>query len=885
MTNAAASLAREADIAASRGDRVNARRLLEELVTHPSPAADTWLKLASMRRFDGDLHGALAATHAALALTPLDFTGLLLRASLLEKIGDAEADEAFGRAVAQKPPGPLPGPMGAMLAHAETRFKVFSSRREASLAEATSAAAAALEPDQRQRFARFRSNAVHRTRPYHSEPTHFHYPGLVEREYHPRGRFPWLADLEAATDAIAAEFAAVAQAERAELVPYVQYAEHEPLQQWRALNHSRDWTAIHLLQNGAPIAANARHCPQTLAVLGRIGQPEIARCSPNAMFSLLAPRTSIPPHVGVANTRLVCHLPLIVPPDCWFRVGAETRLWRRDEALVFDDTIEHEAANPSDELRVVLIFGHMASRPCSPRAAGRQVVDGSRKRRSRCAMSMAAASRSGGDDPREIADLASSALDEQREAEVIDVVAAAAEQARSDALLWQWTGLLNRALDRHDRALAAFHRAASLAPRDVRIAHGRARVALEAGLPAIDLFAEALRLRPADNEIRLGLAAALMAEGRADEAISGLDAALRQDPRWIAGHETLGRLRWMMGDRAGFLSSHGRALATDPAQPRLWQAAIIALIHGGEFERASAAIDAARSHVGDQRFLDANEAVISSELGQVTAADALFARLGEAEDATLAVHLVRHLLRSGRVEAALPIIDAWLVRPERRLMWPYASAAWRMGGDPRGLWLDNPETLVSVIDLADRLPPLDRLAALLRSLHRARAQHLDQSVRGGTQTDGALFSRLEPELRIVRAAVSDAVSAHIARLAPQDVDHPTLAPRRDREPRFAGSWSVRLAGGGHHAAHVHPAGWISSALYIALPKAVEEDGHEGWLTLGAPQAELGLPLPPTRFVQPKPGRLVLFPSTMWHGTEPFGAGERLTIAFDVALPL
>jgi aspartyl/asparaginyl beta-hydroxylase (cupin superfamily) len=74
------------------------------------------------------------------------------------------------------------------------------------------------------------------------------------------------------------------------------------------------------------------------------------------MFSLLAPNTRIPPHVGVTNTRLVCHLPLIVPEGCWFRVGAETRFWKRGEALVFDDTIEHEAMNPSDELRVVFIF-------------------------------------------------------------------------------------------------------------------------------------------------------------------------------------------------------------------------------------------------------------------------------------------------------------------------------------------------------------------------------------------------------------------------------------------------------------------------------------------------------------------------------------------------
>ncbi len=116
-----------------------------------------------------------------------------------------------------------------------------------------------------------------------------------------------------------------------------------------------DWTAIHLLRNGERVEANARHAPRTLALLDSVAQPRIAGASPNAMFSLLAPHTAIPPHVGISNARLVCHLPLIVPRGCWFRVGAETREWCRGEAFVFDDTIEHEAANPSDELRVVFI--------------------------------------------------------------------------------------------------------------------------------------------------------------------------------------------------------------------------------------------------------------------------------------------------------------------------------------------------------------------------------------------------------------------------------------------------------------------------------------------------------------------------------------------------
>ena len=100
--------------------------------------------------------------------------------------------------------------------------------------------------------------------------------------------------------------------------------------------------------------------------------------------------------------------------------------------------------------------------------------------------------------------------------------------------------------------------------------------------------------------------------------------------------------------------------------------------------------------------------------------------------------------------------------------------------------------------------------------------------------------------------------------------------------RFSGSWSVRLPGAGYHSNHIHPAGWLSSAFYVTLPPAGE--GRAGWLKLGEPQAELGIDLAPFRHVEPRPGRLVLFPSTMWHGTVPFEAGERMTVAFDVARP-
>ena len=289
-------------------------------------------------------------------IEPRDFTALLMRASLLDRLELEQAPEAWAHALAQKPAGDLPPALAQAIAQGEQRVAAWQDERDRGLKAAMADAEASADEDARRRFDRFRANILRRKRAYHSEPTHFHYPALAEHEFHPRRGFPWIEELEAATDEIAAEFEAVMAAEHAELVPYIQYPEHQPLDQWKALNRSRDWTAIHLLQNGEPVDANARHCPKTLELLASCDQPQVRGASPNAMFSLLAPNTAIPAHVGVNNARLVCHLPLVVPEGCWFRVGGETRYWRKGEAFVFDDTIEHEALNPSDELRVVLIF-------------------------------------------------------------------------------------------------------------------------------------------------------------------------------------------------------------------------------------------------------------------------------------------------------------------------------------------------------------------------------------------------------------------------------------------------------------------------------------------------------------------------------------------------
>jgi len=351
-----AGLVSEADKAVAAGDLRRAVSLLNEAAEGNPGNAELWMKVAALHRATGSPDAALDAVHRALAVSPLDFTMLLMRASLLQRLGHPDSGQAWGHAIAQKPDTELPPQLAAVVAEGERQHAAWIDARESRMKAAMRGVEQGADDEERRRIARFRNNVLGRTKPYYSTPTHFFFPELAQREFHPRQLFPWLSDLEAATETLASELQAVMAAERAELVPYIQYEEHLPLAQWKPLNRNPDWTAIHLWRNGELVDANARHCPRTLDLLAKFPQPTIGGSGPNAMFSLLAPNTAIPPHVGVNNARLVCHLPLVVPEGCWFRVGAETRYWKRGEGFVFDDTIEHEALNPSDELRVVFIF-------------------------------------------------------------------------------------------------------------------------------------------------------------------------------------------------------------------------------------------------------------------------------------------------------------------------------------------------------------------------------------------------------------------------------------------------------------------------------------------------------------------------------------------------
>lgn len=479
-------------------------------------------------------------------------------------------------------------------------------------------------------------------------------------------------------------------------------------------------------------------------------------------------------------------------------------------------------------------------------------------------------------------DEAISAYESGQREEMLPALDSAVRSRTADPRLWHLHGLVLRELDRLEEALPSLRMAAQLAPGSFNIAYSLALSLYEAGLPSVDAFGQALRIAPGDPTAIHGLTMAFVAAGEPETAIAGLEKILSRSPQWVNGHALLSKLRWMQGERAGFARSFEAAVSAMPQNLDLWREWIIALIHAEDFESGLQVISRGRSAAGDHPLFGVNEAIIVSETGETERAEQLFAPYVELDDSTVQVRRARHYIRWGKPEEADKIIGQWAARPDAFMFWPYASIAWRMMDDPRWNWLEGDESFVGVYDIADRLPPLDALAETLRRLHTLEGQPLEQSLRGGTQADG-IFLHIDPLLVGLRDGVRKTVAEHVAQLPPTDERHPLLSPGRDRIS-FSGSWSVRLRSEGYHANHVHPAGWISSALYIALPPDLGRE-EAGFLALGDPNSTtLRVQLPPFRTIEPKPGRLVLFPSYMWHGTRPFAEGERITVAFDVAVP-
>jgi aspartate beta-hydroxylase len=250
----------------------------------------------------------------------------------------------------------MPPPLRAPTERARQVTARTMAALEAHLKARTDAVKAQVSGEVQRRFDESLGIFAGRTKVYSQEPLLLHYPRLPAIPFYDRGLFPWFEELEAATDMIRGELEGALAAAKDDFAPYIAYPKGTPVNQWGELNHSQRWSSLHLWRDGARQEAARKLCPQTTALLERLPLADQPGYAPTAMFSALDANTAIPAHTGSTNVRLICHLPLILPGPARFRVGNETREWKMGEAWVFDDTIEHEAWNDADELRVILIF-------------------------------------------------------------------------------------------------------------------------------------------------------------------------------------------------------------------------------------------------------------------------------------------------------------------------------------------------------------------------------------------------------------------------------------------------------------------------------------------------------------------------------------------------
>ena len=315
-----------------------------------------WMNLASAARAAANAALERSALDRALEIDRFYFGALLRKAELEQRVGETRQAVLAWNAVI------------AVVNATADRAPVMDEavrRGQAYLAGQTEELASRLDqefgvnrsanPDLR-RFNATMDLLLGRRSAYRNECSGLHYPFLPADEFFDDRLFSWKADLEAQTAAIRAEATALLEAPGEDLRPYVRLDKGMPDNKWSSLDHSLDWGACFLWEYGEPNQPVLDRCPATAAALAALPQSRIPGNAPSAFFSILQPGARIPPHTGVTNIRAIVHLPLVVPKGCWFRVGGETREWVEGKAFAFDDTIEHEAHNPSDQRRIVLIF-------------------------------------------------------------------------------------------------------------------------------------------------------------------------------------------------------------------------------------------------------------------------------------------------------------------------------------------------------------------------------------------------------------------------------------------------------------------------------------------------------------------------------------------------
>ncbi len=339
------------------GNMVGAATVLEQAVKTEPFNAMLWLNLAMALRGLGRADDELAALDKVLGIDPYHVRALLQKAALHENRNEPRlAAMNYRIALRIIPEGfEPPAQMRAILQHAKEAVAANDLALEVFLEDRLKGLREKYSGESQAGFDRCLATLLRKRKIFGQQPTFMYFPRLPAIEFYERSDFPWLDSIEAATDDIREELLNVLADGPETLVPYVSHAEGAA-GVFKELNNSRRWGIYYLWNQGVPDETHLARCPRTAKALEAWPKCDVPGSAPSCVFSILDAKTHIPPHSGVSNTRLLVHLPLIVPPGCRLRCGAETREWVPGKAFVFDDTIEHEAWNDSDVPRAVMIF-------------------------------------------------------------------------------------------------------------------------------------------------------------------------------------------------------------------------------------------------------------------------------------------------------------------------------------------------------------------------------------------------------------------------------------------------------------------------------------------------------------------------------------------------
>ena len=400
---------------------------------------------------------------------------------------------------------------------------------------------------------------------------------------------------------------------------------------------------------------------------------------------------------------------------------------------------------------------------------------------------------------------------------------------------------------------------------------------------ALESFSLVSRLEPANANIEITRADLMQELSRHDEAEALLRTFLQREPANPAAHAALNDLLYRQGRKDDFLKSYTKAPATTPLQ--LSKANL--LFKTGRAEEAHAFYAAILAREPAHREAALGAAAALNEMGNHGAAMAALERAqgGQPADVMLLQLMAATALQTKDPQKAAALAEQSLtLAPAHYYGLAVLGTAWRMMGDERDEILNGYDELIQIIDL-EAPEGFSSMAAFNASLndwlgsqHPYAREPVEQSLRGGSQSLGNLFNGGHELVNLLKRRISEGLDAYIAGIKP-GAQHP-LRSRRSGGFRYSGSWSSRLRDCGYHINHIHPLGWISSCYYVGVPEAVRKESEkQGWIKFGEPNFDTGLS--PRRIIQPVSGRLVLFPSYMWHGTIAFhDASPRTTIAFD-----